>query len=121
MSFLWSGDGGVPEAGPAEWAEACSLVDVEAAAEGNRGHHVMVGELALTIFRARDGALTCVETWCPHAGHRLCDGYAADPADVEDLATETGVLVSCPAHSYVYDTKSGECVAAFGAGAGRAA
>ena len=31
---------------------------------------------------------------------------------MEDLATSTGVLVSCPAHSYVYDTRSGECVAA---------
>ena len=31
----------------------------------------------------------------------------------------TGVLATCPAHSYVYDTKTGACLASFGAGAGR--
>ena len=29
------------------------------------------------------------------------------------------MLVSCPAHSYVYDTRTGACLASFGAGAGR--
>ena len=86
--------------------------------------HVVRGEppTPLTVFRARDGRLFCVETGCPHAGHRLSNGHCLDPGDIEDLAPPgaLGVLVSCPAHSYVYDTASGECVSAFGGGPGRA-
>ena len=29
------------------------------------------------------------------------------------------MLATCPAHSYVYDTRTGACLASFGAGAGR--
>lgn len=104
----------------ATWIDACALADVEAAAAAHRGLGVEAGDRWLSVFRARDGVLTCVETPCPHAGHRLCDGYAADPVDVEDLVSDVGVLVACPAHAYVYDTKSGSCLASFGAGAGRA-
>jgi len=102
------------------WHEACRVADVEAAAAASRGLHVNVAGAAITIFASRDGALSAVATPCPHAGHRLSNGHAADPADVEDLATGLGVLVQCPAHAYVYDTKSGACVAAFGGGAGAA-
>ena len=107
------------------WTDACALADVVAASQGYRGLHVVRGEppVALSVFRSRDGRLFCVETPCPHAGHRLSNGHALDPGDVEDLVTEKaglGVLVSCPAHSYVYDTRSGECVSAFGGGPGRA-
>jgi len=102
-----------------QFVHACALAEVDAAAERHRGHEANVEGLSLSFYRARDGAVTCIETACPHAGHRLCDGYAADPADIEDLLPATGVLATCPAHSYVYDTRTGECVASFGAGAGR--
>ena len=103
----------------AEFVDACSLADVKAAAARYRGLEVNVGGVSLSLYRARDGTVTCVETACPHAGHRLCDGYAADPGDIEDLLPGTGVLATCPAHSYVYDTRTGACLASFGAGAGR--
>ena len=103
----------------AEFVDACALAAVDAAAARHRGLEVNVGGVSLSFYRARDGTLTCIETACPHAGHRLCDGYAADPGDIEDLLAGTGVLATCPAHSYVYDTKTGACVASFGAGAGR--
>ena len=99
--------------------DACALAAVDAAAARHRGLEVNVGGVSLSFYRARDGTLTCIETACPHAGHRLCDGYAADPGDIEDLLPGTGVLATCPAHSYVYDTKTGACLASFGAGAGR--
>ena len=101
------------------FVDACSLADVTAAAARHRGLEVNVEGVSLSFYRARDGTVTCVETACPHAGHRLCDGYAADPGDIEDLLPGTGVLATCPAHSYVYDTRTGACLAAFGAGAGR--
>ena len=101
------------------FVDACALAAVDAAAARHRGLEVNVGGVSLSFYRARDGTLTCVETACPHAGHRLCDGYAADPGDVEDLLAGTGVLATCPAHSYVYDTRTGACLASFGAGAGR--
>ena len=101
------------------FVDACSLAAVDAAAARHRGLEVNVGGVSLSFYRARDGTLTCVETACPHAGHRLCDGYAADPGDIEDLLPGAGVLATCPAHSYVYDTRTGACLASFGAGAGR--
>ena len=101
------------------FVDACALADVDAAAARHRGLEVNVGGISLSFYRARDGTVTCIETACPHAGHRLCDGYAADPGDIEDLLTGTGVLATCPAHSYVYDTRTGACLASFGAGAGR--
>ena len=103
----------------ATFVDACALADVADAAARHRGLEVNVGGISLSFYRARDGTVTCVETACPHAGHRLCDGYAADPGDIEDLLPGTGVLATCPAHSYVYDTKTGACLASFGAGAGR--
>ena len=105
--------------GDITFVDACALADVDAAAARHRGHETLVGRTSLSFYRARDGAVTCIETACPHAGPRLCDGYAADPRDIEDLLSGTGVLATCPAHSYVYDTKTGVCVASFGAGAGR--
>ena len=107
------------ETNKSAFVDACALADVAAAAARHRGLEVNVGGISLSLYRARDGTVTCVETACPHAGHRLCDGYAADPGDVEDLLAGTGVLATCPAHSYVYDTKTGACLASFGAGAGR--
>ena len=103
----------------ATFVDACALADVADAAARHRGLEVNVGGISLSFYRARDGTVTCVETACPHTGHRLCDGYAADPGDIEDLLAGTGVLATCPAHSYVYDTKTGACLASFGAGAGR--
>ena len=103
----------------ATFVDACALADVADAAARHRGLEVNVGGVSLSFYRARDGTVTCVETACPHAGHRLCDGYAADPGDIEDLLAGTGVLATCPAHSYVYDTRTGACLASFGAGAGR--
>ena len=103
----------------AAFVDACALAEVDAAAARHRGLEANVGGVSLSFYRARDGTVTCVETACPHAGHRLCDGYAADPGDIEDLLPGTGVLATCPAHSYVYDTRTGACLASFGAGAGR--
>jgi len=110
-----------PEA-ETDWVKACALADVAAAAAEHRGFHVSEGEASgITVFRARDGTVSAVETACPHAGHRLSNGHACDPADIEDLGgAGLGVLVQCPAHSYVYDTRTGVCVAAFGGGPGRA-
>ena len=106
------------------WVDHSALADVLEASKNYRGLHVVRGEppTPLTVFRARDGRVFCVETGCPHAGHRLSNGHCLDPGDIEDLAPPgaLGVLVSCPAHSYVYDTASGECVSAFGGGPGRA-
>ena len=107
------------ETNKSAFVDACSLADVDVAAARHRGLEVNVGGVSLSFYRARDGTLTCIETACPHAGHRLCDGYAADPGDIEDLLPGTGVLATCPAHSYVYDTRTGVCLASFGAGAGR--
>ena len=107
------------ETNKSAFVDACALAAVDAAAARHRGLEVNVGGVSLSFYRARDGTLTCIETACPHAGHRLCDGYAADPGDIEDLLPGTGVLATCPAHSYVYDTKTGACLASFGAGAGR--
>ena len=64
------------------FVDACALAAVDAAAARHRGLEVNVGGVSLSFYRARDGTVTCVETACPHAGHRLCDGYAADPGDV---------------------------------------
>ena len=76
------------------FVDACALADVDAAAARHRGLEVNVEGVSLSFYRARDGTVTCVETACPHAGHRLCDGYAADPGDIEDLLTGTGVLAT---------------------------
>ena len=107
------------ETNESAFVDACSLAAVDDAAARHRGLEVNVEGVSVSFYRARDGTLTCIETACPHAGHRLCDGYAADPGDIEDLLPGTGVLATCPAHSYVYDTKTGACLASFGAGAGR--
>lgn len=96
------------EATESRWVEACPLEDVVAASAKHRGHHVSKadgdGSVHLSFFQARDGTLSCVETPCPHAGHRLSNGPTADPGDIEDIVSgkPCGVLVSCPAHSYVY-------------------
>ena len=76
----------------AAFVDACALAAVDAAAARHRGLEVNVEGVSLSFYRARDGTLTCIETACPHAGHRLCDGYAADPGDIEDLLPGTGVL-----------------------------
>ena len=63
--------------------DACALADVDAAAARHRGLEVNVEGVSLSLYRARDGALTCIETAChtPATMRRL----AADPGDIEDL------------------------------------
>ncbi|CAE8623731.1 unnamed protein product [Polarella glacialis] len=42
---------------------------------------------------------------CPHAGIDLLSG------DVEDLEDSgCGVIISCPAHAYLFDAHSGSCL-----------
>lgn len=77
----------------------------------------------VAVFATTDDELFAIDAACPHAGHALSRGFCVDPTDIEDLFREgepaVGIVVSCPAHSYIYDLASGDCVVALGGGPGR--
>mmetsp|Transcript_2642 Transcript_2642/g.8263 ORF Transcript_2642/g.8263 Transcript_2642/m.8263 type:complete len:155 (-) Transcript_2642:1002-1466(-) len=101
------------------WIAATSLEAVREARSKNRGVYCKETSPAVAIFASRADELFAVDAACPHAGHRLSSGHCLDPTDIEDLLDGAGVVVSCPAHSYVYDLRSGDCVSALGGGPGR--
>ena len=71
---------------------------------------------ALALYvSSNSGVVSAVEDRCPHAGHSLSRGDCGDIEDLINEGTDPGVLsgsvmLSCPAHAYIYDTGSGSCI-----------
>ena len=69
-----------------------------------------VGEPVLVFFRrSGDGSVSfwALQESCPHAGISLAE------ADIEDFGSTDGLggpCLACPAHMYVFDAQSGECI-----------
>ena len=106
------------EEGELPWVMACTMAELETAAESFRGvfRKDLPGRPPLALFyRTQDKSVHCLDDACPHAGHSLSNG---DIGDVEDIAPGCGVdlVVSCPAHAYIYDAKSGKCLSNIGGG-----
>ena len=101
------------------WIPVASLADVYAARDRHRGLESESEGTPLSLFATLDGRVFAIATACPHGGHRLSRGHALDPTDIEDLAQFGAPFVSCPAHAYLYDVATGECVSSFGGGPGR--
>jgi len=68
------------------------------------------GEDVLVVLRRTDGRLWAICNICPHAG------YPLDEGDIEDLGESASgrdlgsPVVSCPAHSYLFDMERGTCI-----------
>lgn len=75
--------------------EVC-LGSVEAIPLGE-GRAFVVGDLAVAVFRQRDGTLYASQNECPHLGGPLADGLIGSGA------------VLCPLHAYRFDLRSGAC------------
>lgn len=101
------------------WVAVTTLDEVRAARSKWRGVLCKITKPPVAIFASAEDELFAIDAACPHAGHALSRGHCLDPTDIEDLYATAGVLVSCPAHSYIYDLRSGDCVVALGGGPGR--
>jgi nitrite reductase (NADH) small subunit len=61
------------------------------------GRPFRLGDKLIAVFRTRTGEVFAVDGVCPHKGAPLADGMIV------------GGQVVCPAHSFRYDGKTGEC------------
>jgi nitrite reductase (NADH) small subunit len=62
------------------------------------GRMFTAGDLAIAVFRTRDGQVHATEPWCPHRGGPLADGLVA--AD----------RVLCPLHGYAFELTTGRAI-----------
>lgn len=75
------------------WIAICPVDDVPL----GEGRNVMVGELAIAIFRTEAG-IYALDAACPHHGGPLADGIVAD------------TCVTCPLHGKRFDLRTGQMV-----------
>lgn len=62
------------------------------------GRAYKVGEVAITVFRQRDGQLFATQSQCPHRQGPLADGIVG-----------AGTVI-CPFHGWKFDLATGSCV-----------
>ena len=79
-----------------EGGELVEVARAEDVPEG-RGLRVQVGPIEIGIFRA-DTSFFAIENACPHAGVALSEG------------TVERCVVTCPAHGFQYDLRTGHSV-----------
>lgn len=63
------------------------------------GRAYKVGDVAVTVFRQRDGKLFATQSHCPHRQGPLADGIIG-----------AGTVI-CPFHAWKFDLATGHCAA----------